>query len=220
VIEATRMFRLAVRVNPSDAEAHCNLGLILEQQRQYAEGVKWLARGHELGMKRKVWRYQSARWLEELRDKARLAARVPALLSGEEKPAGPDDALDVARFLHNAEGRPADAVRFYEEAFAGDPALGANPRTSQRYVAAVAAARTARPLALGWLRADLAAWAARLEKNPKTAAAEVKARMTKWLADERLAPVRGAALRKLPEGERKEWAAFWGDVEALARKAG
>jgi hypothetical protein len=44
--------------------------------------------------------------------------------------------------------------------------------------------------------------------------------MRQWQSDADLAGVRGgAALAKLPEGERKQWVKLWADVAALRERA-
>jgi hypothetical protein len=74
---------------------------------------------------------------------------------------------------------------------------------------------------LTWLRADLELWKQRLTggKPPERQAAQQALRH--WQADPDLAGVRDrAALAKLPEAERQDWAKLWGDVAALLAKAG
>jgi hypothetical protein len=75
--------------------------------------------------------------------------------------------------------------------------------------------------ALAWLRADLRARAAWVEKGtPQQRAAVVKV-LRHWQADPDLAGVRdAAALAGLPEAERADWQRLWADVQALLEKAG
>ena len=53
--EAIAEFRTAIRLQPDHAEAHCNLGISLQQQGAYAEGLAMLRKGRELGSRRPGW---------------------------------------------------------------------------------------------------------------------------------------------------------------------
>jgi tetratricopeptide (TPR) repeat protein len=89
--------------------------------------------------------------------------------------------------------------------------------------------------ALFWLKADLAAWAKVVDSGPTRAdlgawekvfgAGPQLARgaafytLSDWRIDGRLAIVREPeALAKLVEAERKEWKAFWSEVEAMTKR--
>jgi len=74
--------------------------------------------------------------------------------------------------------------------------------------------------AIGWLKADLAAWSKVLEKGPPAARQSVSQTLQHWKADADLAGLRdAAALAKLPESEQKACRALWADVDALLKKA-
>jgi Flp pilus assembly protein TadD len=45
---ATEAFQNAVRVKPDFAEAHCNLGSVLQRRGLFAEALVELKRGHQL----------------------------------------------------------------------------------------------------------------------------------------------------------------------------
>jgi tetratricopeptide (TPR) repeat protein len=72
--EAIDAYKKAIEVNPNYAEAHCNLGYVLKRQRRFAEALHYLERGHELGSKNPQWKYPSARWVEDVKRQAELAA--------------------------------------------------------------------------------------------------------------------------------------------------
>jgi hypothetical protein len=73
---------------------------------------------------------------------------------------------------------------------------------------------------VAWLRADLTAWQDLLQKAPKQTRLSIRETLRSWQKDTDLAGVRGqAALAKLPEAERREWAKLWGEVVALLAKA-
>jgi hypothetical protein len=74
--------------------------------------------------------------------------------------------------------------------------------------------------ALGWLRADLAGRAERLENSGPQGRKEVQAVLGYWQGDLALAGVRdAAAVARLPAEERAAWQRFWAEVEALRAKA-
>ena len=69
------------------------------------------------------------------------------------------------------------------------------------------------------MRADLAAYRRLLEKEPEKARPAVRDPMRHWQQDKDFAGVRGEALDKLPEVERREWQRLWQEVEALRQQA-
>jgi serine/threonine protein kinase/Flp pilus assembly protein TadD len=70
--EAVAAFRKAIALQPDHAESHCNLGIALRQQGKLAQALTSLERGHELGSRRKDWRYPSAQWVRECRRQLEL----------------------------------------------------------------------------------------------------------------------------------------------------
>jgi serine/threonine-protein kinase len=236
--EAVAAFRESIRLKPDLAEAHCNLGHALRNQGNYAEALAELGRGHELGSKLSDWGYPSARWVAEAERLASLAERLPALLTGEDRPKDVLERLTLARMCHDTK-RQATAARFWAEALEADPKLGDDRQAQHRYNAACTAALAGsgqtkddpppnddakaklRGQALGWLRAELAAWAKVLETGPAPLQAGVVPTLQHWKGDADLAGVRdAAALAKFPEGERKEWQALWAEVDALLKRVG
>jgi tetratricopeptide (TPR) repeat protein len=237
VDEAIECFKKASALDPSFAEAHCNLGLVLVRRGQFEQGVQALRRGHQLGIRRPDWPYRSRLWLREAERWARLDGRLPAVLAGKDKPKNAAERLGFARLCLLHRQRYASAARFYKEAFAEQEGLATALQTGHRYDAACAAALAGcgqgkdakklaekerarlRRLALDWLRDDLAAWTKELAKETPTARAAVRNRMQHWRADADFAGVRGPeALGRLPEGERQPWQKLWADVaDTLAR---
>jgi Flp pilus assembly protein TadD len=230
--EALVEFREAIRLRPDFAEAHCNLGIVLRQQGEYAGAVSALRRGHELGSKRPGWRHPSARWLAVAERLDGLAGRLDAVLKGDDRPRDDAERLAYGQMCFDTK-RYAAAARLWGEALEDDPRLGEDRRAQHRYNAACAAALAAdgkdrdgplpmegskalRARALGWLRAELDAWAKVAESDRPQAKATVVGILQHWQKDTDLAPVRDpAALAKLPEAERREWEALWADVDAL-----
>ena len=65
--EAVAAYRKAIALEPDHAESHCNLGIALRKQGKLAQALPSLERGHELGSRRKDWRYPSAEWVRACR---------------------------------------------------------------------------------------------------------------------------------------------------------
>ena len=120
------------------------------------------------------------------------------------------------------------AARLYAAAFAARPQWAGNVKAGHGYDAARSAALAAagqgadaaapdgpqrarwRRQALGWLRADLAAWAKETDR------ALVERTLRQWRQAPDLAGVRDReALAQLPAGEREQWQRLWAGVAAL-----
>jgi hypothetical protein len=77
-----------------------------------------------------------------------------------------------------------------------------------------------RTLALGWLRADLAAWGRILDAGDAKLRVDITPALRRWQADPDLAGVRDPeALAKLPSQEQKAWCDLWAEVDTLLKKA-
>ena len=165
-----------------------------------------------------------------------LDARLPAILRGTEKPANAAEHLEMAR-LCQLKKLYAGAARLYADAFATKPQLAEDLGTRSRYNAACSAALAGcgrgedgaergdaerarwRAQAGQWLRADLDAWAKKLESGLATDRANIRRTLAWWRQDPDLAGLRDPdALDKLAADERKEFLALWAEVAAaLAR---
>ncbi len=237
VPEAIDAYREAIRLKPDYAEAHCNLGLILRGQGDYAGSSRCTAGGTSWAPGRPGWRYPSAQWVADAERLAALAARLPALLKGEDRPKDVADRLALAQMCYDTK-RHAAAARFWAEALAADPKLGDDRQAGHRYNAACAAALAGagqgtddpkpddaararlRGQALDWLKAERAAWAKVLDSSDPQARSLVQQTLQHWQADTDLAGVRDAgALAKLPEAERVAWRSLWADVDALLARS-
>jgi tetratricopeptide (TPR) repeat protein len=180
-------------------------------------------------------------WAERLRP---LVPRLPGVLAGTDRPATAQEALGFADLCWRPfQKRYAASARFYEQAFAADPAVAGGKSVvfptdnSNRYDAACVAARSAggdgadaptdpaeraalRAKALAWLRTDLA-----LRQRQAASSSDAERRvaagdMGHWLGDADLSAVRGPEpLAKLPAAEREEWEKFWADVKATLADA-
>jgi Flp pilus assembly protein TadD len=228
-------FRKALRLRPDWPDAHVCLGLALQQQGRFTEALGALKRGHELGSRQPNWPYPSAEWVRKAEQLVALDAKLSEVIQGKAQPADAAERLALARLCQTYKKRYAVAARFYSDAFAADPKLAGDMQAANRYNAARAAARAGcgagedgpeldekerarlRQQALSWLRADLAAWARRLEKDPAQSRAMRQA-LRRWQQDADFASVRGDALAKLGEAERQPWQELWADVQRTLMK--
>jgi eukaryotic-like serine/threonine-protein kinase len=236
--EAVAEYREAIRLDPEYAESFCNLGLLLQNRGDHAGALALLRRGHELGSRRPGWQYPSAQWVAHAEQLAALAARLPALLKGEERPKDDAERLALGRLCYDTT-RYTAAARFWSEALAADPKLGDDRGALHRYNAACAAALAAagqgtdvpkpdegaraklRSQALDWLKAELAVWEALVNSGDSQARARVRQSLEHWQTDPDLAGVRdGDALAKLPASDRSAWQALWGEVIAVLKRCG
>jgi serine/threonine-protein kinase len=174
------------------------------------------------------------RRVRQMRDDLDLVAALDRIRSqGAAVPVEMIHGADLCRLLE----RYAAAARFYGDAFAAEPKLADDLKAGHRYDAACSAARAGcgegedaaglkeaerarlRRQAHAWLRADLAAWARRLEGGPAQDRPAVVAKLRHWQGDGDLAGLRDrAALAKLPAEEREAWQKLWAEVEALLKK--
>jgi tetratricopeptide (TPR) repeat protein len=241
LFEAIAEYSEAIRLKADYAEAHCNLGHALIEQGRFADALTALKRGHELGSRRPGWPYPSALWVRQAEQYAALADKLPKFLSGESQPADASEGIALAEMCQRSKKLYATAARFFAGAFAVEPRVADDLNAHYRYAAACAAALAGcgqgkdadhlnaqecarlRKQALGWLRADLNAWAKILKENslaylPQRPAALKMLRH--WQDDTDLAGVRdSSALAKLPEAERSSWQKLWAEVDELLTKS-
>ncbi len=230
-------YRTAIRLKPDLVGAHLNLGQILRGQGDYSGSLAEIRKGHELGSKQPGWRFPSAQWLKEAERLASLAARLPVLLKGDDQPRDNAERLSLAQMCYDSK-RPAAAVGLWAVAFKTDPRLADDRQAQLGYNAACAASLAAagtgtgepppdaaaraklRSQALGWLKAEIVLWAKTLDGAPTRMKASIAPTLKHWKIDTELAGIRDPdALAKLPEPERKQWQAFWEEVEDLLKRA-
>jgi tetratricopeptide (TPR) repeat protein len=222
-------FRRATELDPKDAFAFANLGVVLRLRGRLAESVAAFRQGAQLlpehaGLKRDL--QLSQRWLE-------LQGRVTSLLQGKGPAPDPGEAVAIAQFSMQPFNRHFRlAHQLFQDAFAADPKL-VGPHS---YDAACAALRLAdgadpshpvgmdgrdplRQQALRWLTALLQEQRRLLAGDKPEVRALVDKRLAHWQGDADLASVRDPRrLAELPEGQRRPWQAFWKDVEALRQE--
>src|SRR5262249_2043058 len=160
--------------------------------------------------------YPSAQWLALAKREVELADRLPTIVKGDAAPKDNVERMALGE-IACATKHYTVAVRLFAEAFKADPKL-ADDRShpQQPYTAACAAALAAagqgkgelpaddaakqqfRAQAMDWLKGELAAWTAFLDKNPQ-ARPLIAQTMLHWKADSDLIGVREAsALQALP----------------------
>ncbi len=182
--------------------------------------------------------WHSAEWLAKIEPMAALAGRLPAILKGKTarrtSPSGstwPRSATTRKCMPPPPGSGPRPWTKTRSSATTAAPSTAYNAACSAALAAAGqdkdepppddAARADLRRRALGWLKAELAAWSRLLASGPPQDRDRRPRTMQHWRKDADLAAVRDAdALAKLPEAERRDWLALWDEVDALIRKAG
>lgn len=236
--EAIPLFRKAAEVKPDFALAHVVLGTALAMKGQFTEGLEALRRGRKLAGADLMMVMPTSEMIRDVEKLQRLDAKLQGVLGGAAKPADAAEAIALAKLCQAYKRQYRAAARMYAESFALKPALADDLKTWDRYNAACVAALAGcgkgedaaglgaeergrlRGQALGWLRADLAAWEKLLDGGRPADVKEVREKMRHWQKDADLAGVRDKdALQRLPEAEREPWQKLWTDVAELQAKA-
>jgi serine/threonine-protein kinase len=231
--------RNALRLDRNYAPAHYTLGMALMKQGKFPDALVELRRADELGSRTPGWALPSADAVRRCEAEAALDAKLTAILAGRAQPADAAERVKLASQCRQAYRRlPAAAARFYADAFGVEPRLAEDLNTQNRYNAACAAVLAGagqgedegrlkedervrwRKQALDWLRADLAAYARRLEEGQLDGRALVQRRLQRWQRDNDLAGLRdAAAVARLPAEEQAACKKLWEDVASVLRKA-
>jgi serine/threonine-protein kinase len=234
--EAVDACREATRINADNAEAHCDLGLLVQELGQFGEALPILRRGRELGLKKPGWPYanESAEWVSDCERLLGLGRRLPAVLQGRDKPADADEAVQFARCCWYMR-RYGAAAQCFEKAFTDQPRLAEDLTRQWRFSAARVAALAGcsqegkddpplddsaraqwRRQAVGWLRADLAARARQADDDKAEVRAELAKTLELWKDVHEFAGLRDAPeLAKRSEEERRACRELWAEVDAL-----
>jgi tetratricopeptide (TPR) repeat protein len=234
VDEAIACFRKAILFDPKDARAHRALGQALMQQGEFSEAEKslreWLTMlppGHPA----RGSAGSALNLVQQCQELLAADGKLQALLAGKAAPADAATQVRMAQLAQQPYRRLYHtAARLYRDAFARHPNLANFLRYSAARAAALAGTgqgkdvvglderqRAAwRKLALDWLAADLARYAALAKKADGHPA--VRKQLTHWQKDPDLAGVRDdPALAKLQEKERQAWQKLWADIAALLK---
>jgi serine/threonine-protein kinase len=176
---------------------------------------------------------EAARGFSRCEMMRRLASNIDAVLADPHTGASPLERAHLGSICR-MNGRFADAVRFYTDAFAAAPSLTEDPSNGFRYQAACAAALAGRETGLTpeaggasqrasyrqqarqWLSADVQLLRVQVERQ--SAREHLRNILLRWQADPALAGIREASLlRALPEDERKQCVDLWSRVKELQR---
>jgi tetratricopeptide (TPR) repeat protein len=232
--EAIAEYRQALRLQPRFAFAHYNLGIALQDKGQLDEAI---AEFKEALRIKKDFAEAHNNLGNALQMKGALE-KLPRILKGEARPSDAADYRALAWLCQQPfQGLYAASVRFYREAFASQPTLAEDLQAEHRYNAACAAALAGcgrgkdaaaldekelgrlRRQALDWLKSDLRAWQRLLQEQPGKAGPAVGQTLRHWSQDPDFDGVRGAALARLSEAERRDWQQLWADVEKTLEQA-
>ncbi len=218
---AIAAYERAIGLDASYAEAYCNLGNTLKRAGLFEDGAWALRKGHELGMQREDWPYDSGAWIEECEALATLEHALPEFLAGR-VPTSIEETRLLAHLTFH-EQRYTASVRFFEM-LAHDGSLS--------YEAACAAACAAdRPDHAGELPAEASrvVWRRRSLEWFSAAAAATEAdyraglepgsqlarQIRYWQNDPDLESVRGDALAVLTPDLGHEWRSIWAHLDEL-----
>jgi serine/threonine-protein kinase len=235
--EAVDHLQRSVASAPKFGQAHRALGKALLGVGRFRDARDATRRSLDLYPPGHVRRPVVERQLQRCEDLLALEARLPAVLRGETRPIDAADRLQFAEVCHRTK-RFADAASLSEKAFTDRPQLADDLLAAHRYNAACAAALAGggqgadgdklspaerarwRQQARGWLQADLAVWAGKLEDGIAADRAQVKTVMRHWQTDTDLAGLREPeTLGKWSDRERSEWLALWKEVGAVLERA-
>ncbi len=128
--------------------------------------------------------------------------------------------------------RYGDAVRFYDEAFAAEPALADDVLSDARLEAACAAVRAAEQArdmpervrllnkAIAWLHADLAVWSGVLDRGKELERQLLLKHVYQWRWEPRFASIRDReAILGWPPEQQAQCRALWQDANVLIMRA-
>jgi Flp pilus assembly protein TadD len=234
---AIACYQSAIALAPNHAEAHCNLGELLRRQGRFADALKHLMKGHDLGSRKPdAWHYPSDRWVQRCESLLALDEKLASIQAGQTQPAGPGEQLGLAMLCRHFKREYLAAAQFYAAAFSAAPVLAEDMTKPVRYDAACAAVLAAagagmdangldaeekakwRKQALTWLTADLTHWQHQAAGASAGRQAVIKV-LSNWQTDPTLASVRSESnLAKLPQEERQAWQTLWADVAAAIEK--
>jgi eukaryotic-like serine/threonine-protein kinase len=238
--EAVAACEEAIRRKPDLANAHAALAIARRGLGQFDQALDSLRKSQKHGAQQPGWPTADIdASIQQLERLAALDAALPSILTGDRKPSGPDERIELARLCtHPARRLYAASARFFGAAFAEKEALADDLAGSNRYDAACSAALAAREhgqdrprpdatertalrrQARAWLQKDLAAWSKVLDGGKPPDRTLAARQLFHWQQDADLSGLRHPwSLMRLPANERRHWQQLWADVEALRTKA-
>jgi eukaryotic-like serine/threonine-protein kinase len=238
---AIREYREALRLKNFQEYEHkifLEIADALQRKGEFAEALAMIRKVREVGPNLVPDRWHAAAWVAHIERMAARTGRLPARPTGEARPKDPTESLDLA-LICSDQKRFVASARYWAWALEADPTLGDDRRFQYWFSAACTAAMAAagkgqdealpdaasaadlRRQALRWLKFDLEIWSRMLGSGSPQDRNLVLRAMRQWRKDTDLVAVRDAeGLASLPDAERRDWLALWGEVDALIRKAG
>jgi superkiller protein 3 len=226
-------YRQAIQLNPKSVLDHCKVGEVLQSMGDLDGAIAAYRQALSLDPNA-VYLQNNLRAARQMQEEDH---KLLAVLRGERKPE-PAECLELASICQQPRKQLfAQSARLYEAAFIARPELAEDLSKWNRYDAACAAALAScgqgkdnsplddktrarwRQQALLWLRADLTAYAKRLETGKPEDRGWVEKSLRHWQNDSDLANLRDPAVGKLPAQEQQACRKLWADVAALQRRA-
>ena len=230
IADAVAALRTATERDPESALTWCDLGLALRKAGRFAEALEAFRRGHALGSASAGWVQPSAEWVADCELLIEQQARFEGLLRGDLSAVPAEDLLPLTRVA--AVSQDTDAVlRLYRALLRPDSGI----ERLQRHQLCFEAARIAVQAGVvsGAAEGEAGGGAGRaalrdqarlwLEEAMEGVRADALARTLRprrcramldaWLRDPAFAPVRDAALERLPDPERPGWRRLWAAFE-------
>ena len=235
---AIREFREAIRLGESHHMILLGLAKAFQKKGDYAEALALIRKAREMAPDRVPDYWHSAAWVAHVERMAARTMLLPGRPNGSIRPKDPMESLDLA-LICSDQKRFVASARYWGWALAANPTLGDDRRFEYWFSAACTAVMAAsgkgrneappdaapgsdlRRQALQWLKVDLEIWSRTLASGAPRDRDLVLRAMRQWRKDTDLVAVRDAeGLASLPEADRRDWLALWGEVDALMRKAG
>ena len=224
----------AVQLAPKHAIAQNNLGMALGEAGDLQAARHALKEALDLipqnAPQFKAWKDS----FEKMEALLALEPRLADIVKGIRKPKDFQERMMFGK-LCRVKQHYSSALRFYELALAGDPEAAKKLSPVDHLVLARTAVLASagkgidpppqaerpkyRAKAIASLRKFMMTQEQALQKDFKANRASCQKNIRALLQHRDFALVRQAALNDLPEGERREWESFWGEVDDLLQKA-
>ena len=235
---AIREYREAIRLGQSHHMILLGLAKAFQKKGDYAEALAVIRKAKEAAPDRVPDYWHSTAWVAHVERMAARTRLLPGKPTGSMRPNDPMESLDLA-LICSDQKRFVASARYWGWALEADPTLGNDRRFQYWFSAACTAVMAAsgrgqneappdaataadlRRQALRWLKVDLKIWSQTLVSGSPQDRKLVLRAMRQWRKDTDLVAVRDSeGLARLPDAERLDWLALWGEVDALMRKAG
>jgi Flp pilus assembly protein TadD len=234
--EAIDQCREAIRLKPDDVLVHTNLGTVLRSRGDFAAASAEFRKALELAKGNLGLSFRNRGELMQTDHDAHLAARLLAVIRGDEKPKSGNESLELAYFAHQTK-RFAVAAQLFAEALRSLPWWTVGLMRDIRYHAACCAALAGagkgidempldektkahwRNQAVEWLKADLGQSSKQAGTGKPEDKSLVGQTLREWKSQADLAGIRDdTAVNRLAEDEQKACRVLWAEVDTLLRK--